>query len=63
MLTERKSILIAAIQQAPMQMLVELTKAMDAKINDLQKHWPKMWYLKPYYVQADFVNDSIKECN
>ncbi|WP_411898286.1 efflux RND transporter permease subunit [Elizabethkingia occulta] len=55
----KESILIAVIQQ-PNANVVELTKAMNAKINDLQKTLTKDVVLKPYYVQADFVNDSIK---
>ena len=55
----KESILIAVIQQ-PNANVVELTKAMNAKINDLQKTLTKDVELKPYYVQADFVNDSIK---
>lgn len=55
----QESILIAIIQQ-PNANVVDLTKAMEAKIAELQKTLPKDIVLKPYYVQADFVNDSIK---
>nr|WP_315028461.1 efflux RND transporter permease subunit [uncultured Chryseobacterium sp.] len=55
----KESILIAVIQQ-PNANVVELTNAMNAKISDLQKTLTKDVVLKPYYVQADFVNDSIK---
>ncbi|WP_454046115.1 efflux RND transporter permease subunit [Chryseobacterium sp. Marseille-Q8038] len=55
----KESILIAVIQQ-PNANVVDLTKAMNAKISDLQKTLTKDVVLKPYYVQADFVNDSIK---
>ncbi|MDV7698053.1 efflux RND transporter permease subunit [Chryseobacterium soli] len=55
----QESILIAVIQQ-PNANVVDLSKAMDAKIAELQKTLPKDIVLKPYYVQADFVNDSIK---
>lgn len=55
----QESILIAIIQQ-PNANVVDLSKAMEAKIAELQKNLPKDIVLKPYYVQADFVNDSIK---
>ncbi|KMQ58885.1 acriflavine resistance protein B [Chryseobacterium sp. BLS98] len=55
----QESILIAVIQQ-PDANVVDLSKAMEAKIAELQKILPKDIVLKPYYVQADFVNDSIK---
>lgn len=55
----QESILIAIIQQ-PNANVVDLSKAMEAKIAELQKTLPKDIVLKPYYVQADFVNDSIK---
>ena len=54
-----ESILIAIIQQ-PNANVVDVSKAMEAKIADLQKTLPKDIVLKPYYNQADFVNDSIK---
>lgn len=55
----QESILIAIIQQ-PNANVVDLSKTMEAKIEELQKTLPKDLGLKPYYVQADFVNDSIK---
>lgn len=55
----QESILIAIIQQ-PNANVVDVSKAMEAKIGELQKTLPKDMVLKPYYVQADFVNDSIK---
>ncbi|MDH6253847.1 CzcA family heavy metal efflux pump [Chryseobacterium sp. H1D6B] len=55
----QESILIAVIQQ-PNANVVDLTKAMQSKIAELQKTLPKDVVIKPYYVQADFVNDSIK---
>jgi multidrug efflux pump subunit AcrB len=33
---------------------------MEAKIEDLKKILPKDIHIKPYYIQADFVNDSVK---
>ncbi len=55
----KEGILIAVIQQ-PNANLVDLSKAMEKKIIELKKTLPKDITLSPYYVQADFVNDSIK---
>jgi len=55
----KESILIAVIQQ-PNANVIDLSKAMQLKINDLEKRLPKDVKLEPYYVQADFVSDSIK---
>ncbi len=55
----KESILIAVIQQ-PNANVIDLSKAMELKINDLEKTLPKDVKLAPYYVQADFVSDAIK---
>ena len=52
-------VLIAVIKQ-PNANLVSLSADMAAKVTDLQKLLPKDVTIKPYYIQADFVNDSIK---
>ncbi|MBD1391564.1 efflux RND transporter permease subunit [Mucilaginibacter sp. ZB1P21] len=52
-------VLIAVIKQ-PNANLVSLSAAMTAKIASLQKILPKNVTIKPYYVQADFVNESVK---
>jgi CzcA family heavy metal efflux pump len=52
-------VLIAVIKQ-PNANLVSLSADMDGKVADLQKILPQDVTIKPYYVQADFVNDSIK---
>jgi CzcA family heavy metal efflux pump len=52
-------VLIAVIKQ-PNANLVSLSADMDTKIDELQKILPKDVSIKPYYEQADFVNDSIK---
>lgn len=54
-----ESILIAVVQQ-PNANVVDVSAAMETKIADLQKTLPKDVVIKPYYVQADFVNSSIK---
>ena len=33
---------------------------MEAKVEELKKILPKDVQIKPYYIQADFVNDSVK---
>ncbi|QEC65657.1 efflux RND transporter permease subunit [Mucilaginibacter ginsenosidivorans] len=52
-------VLIAVIKQ-PNANLVSLSADMQAKVAALRKLLPKDVTVKPYYVQADFVNDSIK---
>jgi len=52
-------VLIAVIKQ-PDANLVSVSADMDQKIQDLQKILPSDVTIKPYYVQADFVNDAIK---
>jgi len=52
-------VLIAVIKQ-PNANLVSLSEAMAAKVKELQKLLPADVTIKPYYIQADFVNDSIK---
>ncbi|MBD1366829.1 efflux RND transporter permease subunit [Mucilaginibacter sp. ZT4R22] len=54
-----EGVLIAVIKQ-PNSNLVDLSAAITAKVADLQKVLPKGVTLKPYYVQADFVNESVK---
>jgi len=52
-------VLIAVIKQ-PNTNLVSLSNDMAAKVADLQKILPRDVTIKPYYIQADFVNDSIR---
>jgi CzcA family heavy metal efflux pump len=52
-------VLIAVIKQ-PNANLVTLSAAMTQKVAELQKLLPKDVTIKPYYVQADFVNESVK---
>src|SRR5476649_1990146 len=52
-------VLIAVIKQ-PDANLVSLSSDMDGKVADLQKLLPADVTIKPYYEQADFVNDSVK---
>lgn len=55
----KEGLLIAVVKQ-PNSNLVDLSKAMEAKIEELKKILPKDVQVKPYYIQADFVNDSVK---
>ncbi len=55
----KDNILIAVIKQ-PNANLIELTEQMRNKLIDLQKTLPPDIVIKPYYVQADFVNESIR---
>lgn len=55
----KESLLIAVIKQ-PNVNLISLSDAMKAKVKELQKILPSDVTIKPYYVQADFVNDAVK---
>ncbi|MEI8097536.1 MAG: efflux RND transporter permease subunit [Sediminibacterium sp.] len=55
----KEGILLAVIKQ-PNANLVELSDKMDEKLQALKKIIPKDVTIQPFYVQADFVRDSIK---
>jgi len=55
----KDGLLIAVVKQ-PNSNLVDLSKKMEAKVEELKKILPKDVAVKPYYIQADFVNDSVK---
>ena len=55
----KEALLIAVIKQ-PNANLVSLSKAMETKVVELRKVLPKGVTIQPYYIQADFVNDSVK---
>jgi CzcA family heavy metal efflux pump len=52
-------VLIAVIKQ-PNANLISVSNDMADKVAALQKILPKGVSIKPYYIQADFVNDSVK---
>ena len=54
-----EGILLAVIKQ-PNANLVDLSEKMDAKLRDLRKIIPKDVSIQPFYVQAEFVKESIK---
>lgn len=55
----QEGILLAVIKQ-PNANLVALSDKMEAKLKDLRKLIPNDVSIQPFYVQADFVKDSIK---
>jgi CzcA family heavy metal efflux pump len=55
----KESILIAVVKQ-PNSNLIDLSNKMKEKVAGLQNIVPKEVTIKPYYVQADFVNTSVK---
>jgi CzcA family heavy metal efflux pump len=55
----KDGVLISVIKQ-PNANLVELSKAIEEKVKSLKKILPPGLDIQPYYIQADFVNDSIK---
>lgn len=55
----KEGILLAVIKQ-PNANLIALSEKMDQKLKDLKKIIPKDVSIQPFYVQADFVKESIK---
>ena len=56
-----KSAILMAVIKQPNANLIEVTDGVTEKIAELNNHiLPKDVKLSPYYVQADFVHDSIK---
>ena len=55
----KEGLLIAVVKQ-PNSNLVDLSKKMKIKVAGLGDILPKDVTIKPYYVQADFVNESVK---
>jgi CzcA family heavy metal efflux pump len=55
----REGLLVAIIKQ-PNTNLISLSDAMQKKVETLKKVLPTGVTISPYYVQADFVNDSVK---
>ncbi len=54
----KEGLLIALIKQ-PNANLVTVSKAMEAKIAELRNILPTDVTIRPYYIQADFVNDAV----
>lgn len=55
----KEGLLLAVIKQ-PNSNLVDVSKQMEDKISRLRKILPKDVIITPYYIQADFVNESVK---
>ncbi len=52
--------LLLAIVKQPNANLIDLSTQMQKQVKELQKILPKGVTIKPYYIQADFVNDAIR---
>ena len=52
--------LLVAIVKQPNTNLITITDEMEKKVEELKKALPHDVTIRPYYVQADFVNDSVK---
>jgi CzcA family heavy metal efflux pump len=55
----KEGILIAVIKQ-PNSNLIDISKDIESKIEALKRILPKDVTIRPYYIQADFVNESVK---
>lgn len=55
----KAAVLIAVIKQ-PNANLVKMSSDMEVKVAELRKTLPVGVTIQPYYVQADFVNESIR---
>jgi CzcA family heavy metal efflux pump len=55
----KESILIAVLKQ-PNINLIDLSDRMSNKITDLRRILPSGVDIQPYYIQADFVNDTVR---
>ncbi|HYV94538.1 MAG TPA: efflux RND transporter permease subunit [Chitinophagales bacterium] len=53
------AVLVNVIRQ-PNANLVKLTDSIEKKVTDLNKLLPKNVSLKPYYIQSNFVDDSVR---
>ena len=54
------SAILLAIVKQPNANLVDLSVKMQTKVTELRKILPGGVTIKPFYIQSDFVNDSIK---
>ncbi|HEU0064974.1 MAG TPA: efflux RND transporter permease subunit, partial [Flavisolibacter sp.] len=55
----REGLLVAVIKQ-PNANLITLSNEMAQKVEQLKKVLPAGITIRPYYIQADFVNDAVK---
>ena len=55
----KEGLLIAVLKQ-PNSNLIDISKDIESKVKELRQILPKDVTIKPYYIQADFVNESVK---
>ena len=55
-----KDVPLIAVLKQPGANLIDVVKGVNAQLAEIKKSLPKNVELKPYYNQADFVDDSIK---
>jgi CzcA family heavy metal efflux pump len=55
----RQGLLVAIVKQ-PNSNLIDLSREMEKKVAELQKILPGGVSIRPYYLQADFVNESVR---
>jgi CzcA family heavy metal efflux pump len=55
----REGVLVAIVKQ-PNANVIDLSEKIEKRISDLKRILPSDVRVVPYYVQADFVNDSIR---
>jgi CzcA family heavy metal efflux pump len=55
----KDAVLVAVIKQ-PNANLIDMSRQTESKVAELQKVLPKGVVIRPYYIQADFVNTSVK---
>jgi CzcA family heavy metal efflux pump len=58
-----KEAVLVTIQKQPLANLLDLSKNIEEKVKSLQSLLPKNVFLRPFYNQSDFVNDSITSVN
>ncbi len=51
---------LVAVMKQPNANLIKVSEEIEQKVASLKKLLPKDVTLRPYYLQADFVNDSVK---
>jgi CzcA family heavy metal efflux pump len=55
----KEGLLIAVVKQ-PNANLITVSNDMAKKVEELKKSLPRGVTIRPYYIQADFVNDAVK---
>ncbi|MFI5196740.1 MAG: efflux RND transporter permease subunit [Chitinophagales bacterium] len=55
----KEGLLIAVLKQ-PNSNLIDISRDIESKVKELKHILPKDVTIKPYYIQADFVNESVK---